>query len=501
MVEGEQKYKQAMRSMTESNKSFGSSAGSLGDQVKDLSSKLGVSLPEGATKALDGMQGFSSGTIAAMGAAAAGVAALISACKELHEITLQAAEEAYELITKSLVTGLSTGTLQQWTYAENLIDVSVGTMIGSMTKLTRAMYDAQTGNKAAAETFQALGISITDSNGQLRDAESVFYEVIDAMGGVESQTERDAIAMEIMGRSAQDLNPLILQGSDALRELADEAESAGYILDDSQIKKLGEVDDAYQRTQLQIEATKNQLAVEFAPASKAAMETFGEVVSVAGQALIDSGIIQNTASLIEIVGGVIQKGTELASIIPSWLNPVKHLADQFQFLNGVLLLTGDLLGVTSKSTMKNYGGLGSDIAGAEWKDDVQAWVSAGGTIIGDWNYKDFDKSTGKLTRVFDSGSLGDIVSYGHMDEAAIRRLVGHNSAGTVNWHGGLTWVGESGPELVNLPRGSSVYSNQESKQLAGNVYIDHVIIDAKNVDDFNRVVTWFDSRRVISRMQ
>lgn len=489
-----------MRSLAESNKSFGSSAGSLGDQVKDLSGKLGVSLPEGATKALNGMQGFSTGTVAAMGAAAAGVAAMIKACKELHEITLQSAADADELITKSMVSGLSTETLQQWKYAENLIDVSVGTMTGSMQKLTRSMYEAYTGNATAAAAFDALGVSITDSNGSLRSAEDTFRDVIDALGQMANPTEREGLAMEVLGRNMQELNPLIIQGSDALRELAEEAQKSGYVLTEYQIKTLGEVDDAYQRTQLQIDAAKNKLAVEFAPASKAAMETFGDAVSAAGQALVDSGLIQNTATLIEVMGGVIQKGIELSGKIPSWLNPIKNLSNQFQYLNGVLLLTGDLLGLTTKDALKNYGGLGSDIAGAEWKDDVQAWVSAGGTIIGDWNYKDFDKTTGKLTRVFDYGTIGDVVSYGHMDEDALRRLMGHNAAGTHNWRGGLTWVGENGPELVSLPRGSSIHSSQESQQLAGNVYIEHVTIDAKNVEDFNKVVTWFDARRITSRM-
>ena len=43
---------------------------------------------------------------------------------------------------------------------------------------------------------------------------------------------------------------------------------------------------------------------------------------------------------------------------------------------------------------------------------------------------------------------------------------GYNAAGDMDWRGGLTWVGESGPELVSLPRGSAIYSNQESRQIA-----------------------------------
>lgn len=44
-------------------------------------------------------------------------------------------------------------------------------------------------------------------------------------------------------------------------------------------------------------------------------------------------------------------------------------------------------------------------------------------------------------------------------------LVGNNAHGTEYWRGGLTWVGEQGRELINLPRGSKVYSNQKSEQM------------------------------------
>ena len=45
-------------------------------------------------------------------------------------------------------------------------------------------------------------------------------------------------------------------------------------------------------------------------------------------------------------------------------------------------------------------------------------------------------------------------------------VYGHNAAGTDNWRGGLTWVGEGGPELVSLPQGSQIYTAQESREIA-----------------------------------
>lgn len=42
-----------------------------------------------------------------------------------------------------------------------------------------------------------------------------------------------------------------------------------------------------------------------------------------------------------------------------------------------------------------------------------------------------------------------------------------NAAGTDSWRGGWTWVGEKGPELLNLPKGSQIMSNAESQKMIG----------------------------------
>jgi len=43
----------------------------------------------------------------------------------------------------------------------------------------------------------------------------------------------------------------------------------------------------------------------------------------------------------------------------------------------------------------------------------------------------------------------------------------HNAAGTTSFRGGLTWVGERGPELIMAPRGTRIFNNNESMQMAG----------------------------------
>ncbi|MCC6458808.1 MAG: phage tail tape measure protein [Caldilineaceae bacterium] len=41
-----------------------------------------------------------------------------------------------------------------------------------------------------------------------------------------------------------------------------------------------------------------------------------------------------------------------------------------------------------------------------------------------------------------------------------------NAAGTSYWRGGPTWVGEEGPEIVDVPRGARIYNNSDSMAMA-----------------------------------
>ena len=327
----------------------------LGDTVDGLASKLGINLPQGAKDALNGMEGLSAGSVAALGAIAAAVAVAIKAVKELHDMTLEAASDVDDLVTQSMVTGLSTKTLQEMQYASEFVDVSVDTMTGSMTKLTRAMADARNGNEATAKAFAELGVSVTDSNGNLRSAEDVFYDVIDALGQIDNQTERDAAAMEILGKSAQDLNPLILAGSDAMKQYAEEAAAVNYVLSDEQVAALAAVDDAHQKYMLTVEAAKNQLAADFAPASQAAMEAFAHAVQIAGKTLTESHIIENLAHVIQGIMGILDSGMSLFDNMPAWLNPLNMLSTALKGLAIILATVADAMKVAAGILPWNWG--------------------------------------------------------------------------------------------------------------------------------------------------
>lgn len=169
------------------------------EQFKVMGDKL--------TAAGHAMQGLST--------AAAAVAASIGA------ITVKSASWADDINTMSKVYGIGTDELQKYSAAADLVDVDVETIAKSHSKLTKAMSAAKDETSAQAEAFQALGVDVVDANGNLRDADTVWQETIAALGNVSNETERDALAMTLMSKSAQELNPLIEDGGEAYKNLAD----------------------------------------------------------------------------------------------------------------------------------------------------------------------------------------------------------------------------------------------------------------------------------------
>lgn len=473
----------------------------LGDAAEKIAKPLGIKVPEAAKKGLNGIGSFSKTSVAAFAAVTAGVTALIKTLESLYEITIEAAADVDMLLTESMTSGLSTETLQKWQYSEELIDVSYSTISATLTKLTANMAKARDGSEGLADAFAQLGVSVTDAaTGELLPAEDVFYDLIDALGNVENATERDALTMQILGKSAQDLNPLILQGSNALRELGIEAEATGYILDESQIKKLAEVDDAYQRLQLQIESVKKELAAEFAPAAEVALKEFTSLVKEAGAALTESGLIKGVSELVQYSLAIIEPFLQILDLTPLLVNEFQPLYTILHSIAGAFAWIADvanaaigaLTGFTAAGRTRFNTALGLNAQYGmysnmqKWDGTAQAYESwRNSSYSGAYNANyGYDPATGR-----------------YYDRKTGNYIYGYNASGNDNWRGGLTYLGEAGAELAVLPSGTRILSAQDTRLSDFGTTIWNVTIDAKNVKEFNDIVMLAQNARVISRMK
>ena len=272
-------------------------------------------------------------TAKAVGAAAAKAFAVVAtavaaAATGLAKAATDAAAYADNILTASTVTGISTQKLQEYTYAAELVDVSVETLTKSHAKNIKSMKAAQDGTAQMVEAYASLGVAVTNADGSLRDGETVYWEVIDALGKMENETERDAIAMQILGKSAQELNPLIEAGSEKMNELAQEAKEVGAVLSDEALNSMGAFDDSIQRLKGSAGSAKNALGTVLLPELIKLTDGGTELLADFTKNLNDTGgglegfvaTVDKMAGQIgdkagDLLGGIIDKATELLPAI------------------------------------------------------------------------------------------------------------------------------------------------------------------------------------------
>lgn len=211
---------------------------------------------------------------------------------------------ADELNTLSKVTGISTDDLQKYKAASDLVDVSVEAMAKSHQKLKKNMLGALDGTNDQAQYFEQLGIKITNADGSLRNANDVFDETIAALGSMENETERDAIAMALLGKSATELNPLIEDGGETYKKVADIFANNGLqIVDEETLQKANEFNDAIDTIKLTWSAALSNIGTQLAGYLAPAMEKISAAMQkVAGWL---SQLSPETLAIIGVIAAVV----------------------------------------------------------------------------------------------------------------------------------------------------------------------------------------------------
>lgn len=449
----------------------------LGDAIGGAADKLGINLPEGATKALNSLNGINAGTAAAVGGFAALVAAGVKVEKQLMSITKESAEYAKEVKTLASVTGQSVEEVQEWQYASDMLGVSYDRVKDSLKEITNKMQEAQNGSEDTAKAFETLGVKLEDTDGNLRSADAVFYDVIDSLGNMSNQAERDALAMDLMSESAQELNPLVEVGSEGLKKYTDEAHEMGYVLDNEAVEALAATDAAQQKLLKTQEAVTKQISAEYAPYMTEALGDTADFIQKIGKAFVESGVVDKFGSILSSATQILEPlGDLTVAVLPALdaaLKPVATtmalIADTTNLLVGLLTLNGDKIKTALGLNMSS--GQLSNMQQLQYKGAL----SSGSSYVSGVGY---------------TGTGGYMGADGKWHQ---------NAAGTDNFIGGVTWVGENGPEPVWLPQGSRIGTNQEGRSLSsGDTYNFYVQAnEIREIDDFIRRMK---NQRRVARM-
>jgi hypothetical protein len=189
------------------------------------------------------------------------------AAKAMINLERGAAGWADELATNAAVAGLDVVEYQGWEYASQLIDSSVDTIRGAYKRLNKNL-DEPTDDILLS--LNELKVANLEVGGSARDTMDVFWDVIDAMGKIENTSRRDQLAMELFGKSYDDLLPLINAGSQAYKDFIEEGKKTA--VSEENINKLTDLDDTLVKLQAQFDDTKYTLLAQLAPAFQSAAE-------------------------------------------------------------------------------------------------------------------------------------------------------------------------------------------------------------------------------------
>lgn len=259
--------------------------------------------------------------------------------------TINSAKQADEISTLAKQYGVTTDEIQKFNYAQNLVDVDTQTMLGSMQRMTKQM-------GANNSAFQELGVSITDTNGEMRDSTAVWYDVLSALGQVENETQRDILAQELFGRSAAELAGIIDDGGASLKAYGKEAEDAGIILSEDGVASANEFNDAMDKLRATLTGDLLKAGASLAQTLVPVLE---KVVGFLAKLFEWFGNLQGpTQAFILVIAGLVAAISPVASIISTILSLLAMLPPAFTAALGPIGLVIAAVGALVTAFMYAY---------------------------------------------------------------------------------------------------------------------------------------------------
>lgn len=240
--------------------------------------------------------------------------ASVAVGKKVWDMANDVASAGDEIDKSSQKLGVSAENYQKLSYAMERNGTSIDTVSKGVKKITNDLADAENGVDGAGESFDKLGVSLKNTDGSMKTTEQVLLESIDALSKMENETQRNALAQEIFGKSASELNPLLNAGADSLAELMQEAEDYGMVMSDEAVSASATFADSLTKMQGTLTGLKNNMIGELLPSLTMVTDGFADLI--AGNEGAGEAIQQG-------IGGVIQNLTEM---IPQFVELVSSIA-------------------------------------------------------------------------------------------------------------------------------------------------------------------------------
>lgn len=417
------------------------------------------------------------------------------------------------------VTGMSTDKLAAWSFVAKKAGVEIDTLSNATVIMSKGLLDSAGELSATGKALEDFGIAVQDVDGNVRSQSDLMNDIAGKYAEFGTQTERVDFLTNVFGRSGAQLidvfDTLAKEGGiDAVRS---KVEGLGLVLDPNQYED-------FQRNLSEVQLTFTGLANAFTGpllfGAEKLLGTFTTWLQSPWVADAIKSIGENFGTFIDIIANFAESGdwnrlaTDLGTFIQGltginvqpFINELLRISDWVvnegipkwnEFVTNTKTGLADF-SVSSQTETTAIKGHFLDLLNAIG-DRFNIVFGDGKTLIIDWKQigitalQAIDIILVGLTKTwefFNNGLEKTInllsVIAGASNVSApsgYTAYPGYGSAFSGSSGGfspderaaggsasGLTWVGERGPELVNLPSGSHVNSAQTSANMGFDYY-------------------------------
>src|SRR5262245_16983540 len=239
-----------LSAITKSLSGFGKQVSSVQEAVEGLGSG---SLPA-LTSSLSSLSRMISGSIGPWGLLAGAVGAAGGA---IIGFAVNAANTAEQLENMSAMTGLATSDLEALQKISEDAGLGTENLATSIGNLNRQLASGEGGE--FTKVLSALGGTIRDSNGEVKDAITVLDDLRKRLIDIESPTLRAQLANAALGKGLRELIPLILNSDKSMRQQIDTMKDSGRVMDEQTKQHLLALDKALDETRGYFERLGNAI--------------------------------------------------------------------------------------------------------------------------------------------------------------------------------------------------------------------------------------------------
>lgn len=275
--------------------------GNYSDELKNLdknSEEAGEGLDKLAKRITTGV----AVAITALGAAA------VATGKKLWDMANETAKAGDEIDKQSQKLGVSAENYQKLSYAMERCGADVEDFRKGATNISKTLAEVQDGADESATAIGQLGVSLKKTDGTMRSTEDVLLDTIAALADMDDETERNAAANKIFGKSYQELAPLLNSGADGIRDLMNEAEEYGMVMSDDAVKASAAFEDSLTKLKGTLGGIKNNLGAALLTPLTTLVDGFSDLA--AGVDGSEQKISEGITGIVDTITKIVPAATE-----------------------------------------------------------------------------------------------------------------------------------------------------------------------------------------------